>query len=220
MKKHLILIKDLLILPVVLLAITLCSLTPGGSITNESLAGTFNNIWEGGYTIPIAAAIILTLQLIAMKWAKVLLNILLTLASILLLFEMATVALGPGISMTSALHKVATTYGINHPFSDNPALYWLIPTVWFLCLIAAPAQVRSFCTAMVCYAAWLICTPLLQSAINEWAEDDDPILPQLLTRFTDTEWMAAATVGGFLLLFAILFDILGAIFSNKKEPQQ
>lgn len=217
MKKHLLFLKDLLILPIVLLAITLCCLTLHTPITNDALADTFREICLGSYTVPVAAIAIIVLQLIAMRWAKVLLSLLLTLSSILLFFEMATVALGPGISMTASLHKLATAYGIAHPLSDNPALYWLIPSVWFLCLIGASTQVRSFCTAMVCYAAWLIGTPLLQSAINSWAEEDEPLLPQLLTRFTDTEWMAAATVGGFLLLFALILDILGAIFANRKD---
>ncbi len=219
MKKHLILLKDLLILPIVLLAITLSCLTLNTPITADALAETLNKICCGSYTVLIAVVAIVVLQLIAMKWAKVLMSILLTLSSILLFFEMATVALGPGISMTASLHKLATAYGIAHPLSDNPALYWLIPSVWFLCLIGARAQVRSFCTAMVCYAAWLICTPLLQRAINSWAEQDEPMLPQLLTRFTDTEWMAAATVGGFLLFFALILDILGSIFANRKDAQ-
>lgn len=220
MKKHLLFLKDLLILPIVLLTITLCCLTLHRPITCDTLAGTFREICLGSYIVPIAAVAIIVLQLIAMRWAKVLLSILLTLTCILLFFEMATVALGPGISMTASLHKLASAYGMTHPLSDNPALYWLIPSIWFLCLIGASSQVRSFCTAMICYAAWLICTPLLQSAINSWAEEDEPILPQLLTRFTDTEWMAAAAVGGFLLLFALILDILGVIFANKKETQQ
>lgn len=158
----------------------------------------------------------ISIQLVAMRWTGALMNMLLTFSSILLFALMATLALGPQISMTASLHQVAETMGMGHPLKANPALYWLIPLTWFLCLLGANGQVRTFCTALVCYALWLVFTPMLCNVVQNWANQEQPALPQIMEIMSGAAWMPAAVLGCFLLVFAIIVGLLDSIFPDKK----
>lgn len=159
------------------------------------------------------------IQLAAMRWGGVLLNAGLTFTSILLFCLMTTLALGPEIAMTGTLHDCANTAGMGHPLQANPALYWLIPVAWFLCLLGAKSQVRTFCLTMVCYAIWLIFTPMLNKGLMNWAEQEEPPMPAITEILTGADWMPAATFGIFLLIFCLLVGFMDSAFPETPDKK-
>lgn len=216
MKNLLLSIKEFILLIAVCAILYVCGTSLGQGLTTAAFFEGVKNLQHVGLHLGLGVLFI-TIQLVAMRWSGYMMNILLTITSILLFAMMATIALGPGISMTSVLHTMAESVDLDNPLKVNPALYWLIPVTWFLCLLGAKDQVRTFCTALVCYAMWLVFTPMLSEVIMQWGAQEEPALPQICEIMTGAEWMPAAVLGAFLLIFALIVGLLDAIFPEKKE---
>ena len=216
MKNLLLSLKEFILLLVVSTILYVSSTTLGQGLTSAEFFGGVKNLQYANLYL-ILGAVFIAIQLVVMRWSGYVMNMLLTLTSLLLFAMMATIALGPGISMTSILHNIADSVGMGNPLKANPALYWLIPTTWFLTLLGAKDQVRTFCTALVCYALWLVFTPMLSKVVTQWAAQEEPVLPQVCDIMTGADWMPAAVLGAFLLIFALIVGLLDAIFPEKKE---
>ena len=215
--KHLLHSSKEFILLIVICAIIMACVAGLGQGLNT--AAFFESLQNLQYTdlYLVLGILFIALQLVVMRWSGYAMNMLLTLTSTLLFAQMVTIAIGPHVSMTASLHQLADSLGMVHPLKSNTALYWLIPLAWFLCLLGAKDQVRTFCTALVCYALWLAGTPLMNSAVEKWAANEDPALPQILDILTGADWMPAAVWGCFLLIFALIVGVLDALFPEKKE---
>ena len=159
------------------------------------------------------------LQLAAMRWSTYALNSLLTIFSILLFAEMVTLAFGPAIAQTPAIHQQAVSAGMGNVLRSNSALYWLIPLGWFIALLGAKHQVRIFCMALVCYTLWIVFTPMLNSIADKCATQSTPVLQQTFNILSGAEWMPAVALGCFLLLFAMIVDLLETVFPEKKKQE-
>lgn len=216
MKNLLLSLKDFILILAVSAIVYVCCTTMGQGLTAAEFFGGVKNLQYVNLYISLGTVFV-AMQLVVMRWSGYVMNVLLTFSSILLFAMMATIALGPGISMTTILHNMAESVGMGNPLKANPALYWLIPTTWFLTLLGARDQVRTFCTALVCYALWLVFTPMLSNVVTQWATQDEPVLPQVADIMTGADWMPAAVLGAFLLIFSVIVGLLDAIFPEKKE---
>ncbi|MBQ3524705.1 MAG: hypothetical protein IJA63_00380 [Akkermansia sp.] len=207
-------VKQALFLPSIVLIIAACC---AGAQNGLSHAGFFRGIHAliCDYPEQAIGLLIICLQLVAMRWAGGVLNILLSLASVLLMAEFVHIILGPAIAFTGPIQALATSSGYPQLLSSFAALYWLIPVVWLLCLFSATAQVRIFCTAIVCYFLWLVLTPFFYKLLNLWQEAQEPVMPQVLDLFRNLDWMGSAFVGGFLLTFALIMSLIDTIFPVK-----
>lgn len=177
-----------------------------------------HNIWSFAPHICLGLLFI-CIQLAVMHWGGVLMNAALTCTSLLLFAMMTTLALGPERSMTSALYSCAVEADMGQPFQANPALYWLIPLAWFLCLLGAKSQVRTFCITLICYALWVIFTPMLTNTLLKWAAQENPPMQAITNIMTGTDWMPAATFGVFLLVFSLLVGLLDSTLPETAEKQ-
>ena len=218
MKNVLLSLKEFFLLLLVCAISYVCVTTLGQGLTTAVFFERVKNLQYVSLYISLGALFI-AIQLVVMRWSGYVMNILLTVTSLLLFAMMATLALGPGISMTESLHHIADSIGMGSPLKANPALYWLIPVTWFLTLLGARDQVRTFCMALVCYVLWLVCTPLLSNVVEQWGAQEEPVLPQIADIMTGAEWMPACVLGCFLLIFAVCVGLLDAIFPEKKEKQ-
>lgn len=218
MIKSLRFLKGAILLTLIFLIIIVCVHAAGDALTT---ARVFEGIklFCASDKLILTLGVLVILQIIAMNCSGFIMEQLLTLFSILLFAEMATIALGPEISLTAELHQLATSVGQPNPLKTNPALYWLIPLVWFLCLMGAKHQVRAFCTALICYVLWLVLSPIVQTAINDWAASDSAVLPQLKGLMDGAAWMPTLILGAFFLLFSLILSILDNIIPDKKTPQ-
>lgn len=209
-------LKEFILLIVICAIIMACVAGLGQGLNTAAFFEELQNLQYTDLYL-VLGILFIALQLVVMRWSGYAMNMLLTLTSTLLFAQMVTIAIGPHVSMTSSLHQLADSLGMVHPLKSNTALYWLIPLTWFLCLLGAKDQVRTFCTALVCYALWLVGTPLMNSAVEKWAANEDPALPQILDILTGADWMPAAVWGCFLLIFALIVGVLDALFPEKKE---
>lgn len=216
MKIVLLSLKEFFLLLLVCAITYVCATTLGQGLNTAAFFEELQNLQYTDLYL-VLGILFIALQLVVMRWGGYAMNMLLTLTSTLLFAQMVTIAIGPHVSMTSSLHQLADSLGMDHPLKSNTALYWLIPLTWFLCLLGAKDQVRTFCTALVCYALWLVGTPLMNSAVEKWAANEDPALPQILDILTGADWMPAAVWGCFLLIFALIVGVLDALFPEKKE---
>ncbi|MBQ9095157.1 MAG: hypothetical protein IJY53_02335 [Akkermansia sp.] len=216
MKNVLLSLKEFFLLLLVCAITYVCATTLGQGLTTAVFFEELQNLQYTDLYL-VLGILFIALQLVVMRWGGYAMNMLLTLTSTLLFAQMVTIAIGPHVSMTASLHQLADSLGMDHPLKSNTALYWLIPLTWFLCLLGAKDQVRTFCTALVCYALWLVGTPLMNSAVEKWAANEEPALPQILDILTGADWMPAAVWGCFLLIFALIVGVLDALFPEKKE---
>ena len=216
MKNVLLSLKEFFLLLLVCAITYVCATTLGQGLTTAVFFEELQNLQYTDLDL-VLGILFIALQLVVMRWGGYAMNMLLTLTSTLLFAQMVTIAIGPHVSMTASLHQLADSLGMDHPLKSNTALYWLIPLTWFLCLLGAKDQVRTFCTALVCYALWLVGTPLMNSAVEKWAANEEPALPQILDILTGADWMPAAVWGCFLLIFALIVGVLDALFPEKKE---
>ena len=218
MIKSLRFLKGAILLTLIFLILIVCFHAVGDALTSARVIEGVKLFCASDKLI-ITLGILIILQIIAMNCSGFIMEQLLTLFSILLFAEMATIALGPEISLTSELQQLAAGVGQPNPLKANPALYWLIPLVWFLSLLGAKHQVRAFCSALVCYVLWLVLSPIVQTAVADWAASDSDILPQLKGLMDGAAWMPSLILGAFFLLFSLILSILDNIIPDKKAPQ-
>lgn len=196
------------------------------SINNLSLGMTTGVFFDGIGNLQYSffggflGLLCICLQLAAMRWSTYALNTLLTVFSVLLFTEMVTLAFGPAIAQTPAVHQQAVSAGVGNVFSINSALYWLIPLCWFVALLGAKHQVRIFCMALVCYTLWIVFTPMLNNIVAKCASQGTSLFQQTFNILSGAEWMPAVALGCFLLLFSLIVDLLETIFPEKKKQTE
>lgn len=206
----------LLILLCTILTVSINNLSSGLS-TGVFFDGACSLRFSYFYGFPLL--IIISLQLVAMRCSTFAFNILLTVFSVLLFAEMATLAFGPAIAQTPAIHQHAVDSGLGNILCTNSALYWLIPLCWFISLMGAKHQVRIFCMTLVCYILWIILTPMLNGLVSNWGDQENPVLSQTINILSGADWMPAVAIGCFLLIFAFMVDLLENIFPEKKTQE-
>ncbi len=218
MKPLLLSLKDFVLLVLVCTMILI-------SINQISHGLTASAFWEGvkdlghSHLSLFLGVLFICIQLAAMQWSAFTLNIFLTITSTLLFALMVTLTFGPAVSLTPSVQHMAESAGIENILQVNSALYWLIPLAWFICLLGAKHQVRTFCMAIFCYALWVICTPMLNNVVADWAAQESPVLPQLLNILLGAGWMPSVALGCFLLIFSLFVDILDTLFPEKKKQK-
>lgn len=178
--------------------------------------GVCNFQYFSFYGFPVL--IIISLQLAAMRCSTFAFNIFLIAFSVLLFAEMATLAFGPSVAQTPAIHQHAVNTGLGNILCTNSSMYWLIPLCWFISLTGAKHQVRIFCMTLVCYILWIVFTPMVNEMLKNWEAQETPVLSQTFNILTGADWMPAVAIGCFLLLFTLMVDLLENIFPEK-QPQ-
>lgn len=206
----------LLIVIIFLLSLSILGLQDG--LTAANLLAAIKKMMATDKTLIIITGVAL-LQLIAMRWSGFVIEQLLTIFSVLLFMEMTTIAMGPGIAMTNSIHELAAGIGMSNPFKTHPALYWLIPLIWFLSLLGARHQVRCFCLALFSYVIWLVFTPIFSTVLTKQAANDSAWLQHIRNLLAGTDWMPALILGCFLLLFSFFVSLLDTLFPQK-TPQR
>lgn len=167
---------------------------------------------------PIAiSAVLVALQLVAMRWSGVMLNLLLLICTILFSAMVLAFTLGSNAALTEVVTGALTAENIQLTDEKAGILYWLIPCAWLMVLISAPAKLRASATGSVCYFIWLILTPLLSDNTDIWKDSDNALIQQLSELFSNTSWMNAAVPGLFLLIFAFTFELLCSLFPGKSK---
>lgn len=165
----------------------------------------------------VICAVLLALQLVAMKWSGSMLNLLLLIFTILSCAVLMALTLGLDVAITEAVQQSLQEESIQLPTDKLAAQYKLIPIAWFIALLSAPAQLRATSTGAICYFVWLAVTAALLNNTDMWAGTDNALAQQLSELFTNTSWMNAAVPGLFLLFFAITFELLCSLLPGKRK---
>ena len=125
--------------------------------------------------------------------------------------------LGSEIGITAVVHASLEQVGLHNPLTQYPILGYGIPILWIIALVGASAPLRASITGWVCYALWLVITPILLSNTTMWQGHDSALMQQLSELFNNVLWMNAAVPGLFLLAFAVFFELLCNIFPGKRK---
>ena len=172
-----------------------------------------------GHYESLIGLVIISLQLSLMRWDKGVFNVALCVLSFALMAELVCIILGPKIGLTAPLQHLLMTEGIPNAPATFSSLYWLIPVMWMLTLTKANAQVRIFCTAMICYLAWIVLTPLFCELVDFWKNYSSDVMPQVLDIYRNAAWMESVTIGGFLLMYALFISLMEAISSDTERKK-
>lgn len=165
-------------------------------------------------------ASVIALQFGIMKWTGALWNILFSLMSILLIAWLVMLSAGQEAAVTSVLYDQMDAMLLGNALSRYPALLYLVPVLWFVACLCAQEQVRTFCTALICYGLWHALTAAGTAGLRYWQAMENPPHADALQNFICCPWLTAAIPGCFLLLYALLMAASEAAFPRKRPVKQ
>lgn len=160
------------------------------------------------------------LQAGLMKWTGAVWNVLFSLMSFLLLAWMVMLTAGQEAAVTSLLYEQMDAVQLGNIASRYPVMLYLVPVLWFIACLCAQEQVRTFCTALICYGLWHALTAACLAGIQSWQAMEQPSCADILQNIACCPWLAAAIPGCFLLLYALLMAAGEAAFPRKHPAVQ
>lgn len=163
---------------------------------------------------------VIALQLVAMQWAGAIWNVLLSLLTIILTAGLVMLAVSQKAAVTPVLYEQMNAFRLGDLLSLYPAALWLVPTMWFIACLCAQEQVRTFCTAIICYGLWLALSAACFIGLQHWQAMDNPPMADILRNFTCCPWLASALPGVFLLLFALLMALTEGLIPRKRHRRR
>lgn len=165
-------------------------------------------------------AAVFALQAGVMKWTGAIWTVLFSLLSFLLLAWMVMLTAGQEAAVTSLLYEQMDAVQLGDVLSRYPVMLYLVPILWFMACLCAREQVRTFCTALICYGLWHALTTACLAGIQRWQAMEQPPCADILQNIACCPWLAAAIPGCFLLLYALLMAAGDAVFPRRKHARE